>query len=142
MLEKQFKIFFNHADRMPGKTGENLICLLERRLDNMLFRMRFASSRKQARQIVSHGHVLVNGRNVNVPSYIIKENDTIEIKEVSKKMVSFKESLREYTKSGVAPWLEVDPDNLKGIVRTLPRRNDLTDMEDIKEQLIVELYSK
>jgi small subunit ribosomal protein S4 len=142
MLEKQFKIFFDRADRMPGKTGENLLCLLERRLDNMVYRLRFASSRKQARQLVSHGHVLVNDKRVNIPSYIVNENDTIEVVDNSKKMMVFKENLKEYTRSGVVPWLELDPDNMRGIVKTVPRRNDLTDLEDIREQLIVELYSK
>lgn len=142
MLEKQFKIFFNRADRLPGKTGENLVSLLERRLDNMVYRMRFSASRKQARQLVLHGHVLVNGKKVTIPSYIVNEGDSIEISEKSKKLVIFKESLKEYTRSGVVPWLEVDPDQMKGVVKTIPRKNDLTDLEDIREQLIVELYSK
>ena len=142
MLEKQFKIFFNRAERMRGITGENLLCLLERRLDNIIYRMRFASSRKQARQIVSHCHVYVNKRRVNIPSYIVKENDEVEIKEKSKKLMLIKESLKEYSKSGVMPWLEVDADRVWGKVKALPRRNDITDLADINEQLIVELYSK
>lgn len=142
MLEKQFKLLFNKADRMSGKTGENLLSLCESRLDNIVYRMRFASSRNQARQFVTHGHISVNGRKVNIPSYIVKENDAIEVADRGKKLVMIKESLKEYTKSGVVPWLEVDPDNMKGVVKAIPRKNDLTDMEDIKEQLIVELYSK
>jgi len=142
MLEKQFKIFFARAERMPGKTGENLIVLLERRLDNMVYRMRFASSRKQARQLVSHGHITVNGRVVTVPSYVTKENDKIEVREQSKKLVVIKESLKEYTRSGVYPWLEVNPDEMKGTVKGLPIRSDIVDLMDVKEQLIVELYSK
>ncbi len=142
MYEKQFRIFFARADRMSGKTGDNLIVLLERRLDNVVYRMRFSSSRKQARQLVSHGHVLVNGRKVNIPSYLVKESDVVEIAENSKKMVVIKESLKEYTKSGVSLWLEVDPDIIKGTIKALPARKDIADLADVKEQLIVELYSK
>ncbi len=142
MLENQFKIFFEKADRMGGKTGDNLITLLERRLDNIVYRMRFASSRKQARQIVSHGHILVNGRRVTVPSFIVTEGDVIEVREQSRKMLVIKESLKEFTRSGVLPWMEVDPDQMQGVVKNLPARNDIVDVEDIKEQLIVELYSR
>ena len=142
MLEKQFKIFFNKATRMKGVTGENLIRLLERRLDTIVYRMRFASSRKQARQLVSHGHVRVNGKSVNIPSYIVREGDKIEVQERSKKLLVIKECLKEYSRSGVVPWLEVDPDNMYGILKTIPSRNDVIDLADIKEQLIVELYSK
>ncbi|MEJ2662648.1 MAG: 30S ribosomal protein S4 [Spirochaetia bacterium] len=142
MLETQFKIFFEKADRMKGITGENLLCLLESRLDNIVYRMHFASSRKQARQLVLHGHVFVNKKKVNIPSYIVRENDEIEIKENSKKMIFIKESLKEFSRAGVMPWLEVDPDKLSGTVKALPRRNEILDMADIKEQLIVELYSK
>lgn len=142
MLENQFKIFFNRAERMKGITGENLLILLERRLDNIVYRMQFASSRKQGRQLVSHGHVAVNGRRVNIASYIVKADDEIAIREKSTKNISIKESLKEYSRSGAAPWLEVDPDKMTGKVLSIPRRNDLTDLSDIKEQLIVELYSK
>ena len=142
MLENQFKIFFDRAERMKGITGENLLVLLERRLDNIVYRMQFASSRKQGRQLVSHGHVTVNGRRVNIASYIVKADDEVAISEKSKKNTSIKESLKEYSRSGAAPWLEVDPDKMTGKVLTIPRRNDLTDLSDIKEQLIVELYSK
>ncbi len=142
LLEKQFKITFQKALHMPGKTGENLMMLLERRLDNVVYRMRFACSRKQAKQLVTHGHVLVNGKSVNIPSYVLKVNDKVEIKEKSKKLLSLKESLKEFTRSGVAPWLDVNPDTMVGILKTIPRRNDLTDLAEIKEQLIVELYSK
>ena len=142
MLEKQFKLTFNRADRMQGKTGENLITLLERRLDNIVFRMRFASSRNQARQIVSHGHVYVNGKMVNIPSYSVKVNDVVEIKDKSKKIVAIKESLKEYSKSGVMPWLDVNPDDMKGTVKAYPLRSEVTDLSEINEQLIVELYSR
>jgi len=142
ILENQFKIFFEKADRMGGKTGDNLISLLECRLDNIVYRMRFASSRKQARQIVSHGHIHVNGRRVTIPSFLVSENDVIEVREQSKKMLVIKESLKEFTRSGVLPWMEVDPDQMRGVVKALPIRSDIVDVEDIKEQLIVELYSR
>lgn len=142
MLEKQFKLTFNRADRMQGKTGENLITLLERRLDNVVYRMRFASSRKQARQVVSHGHIQVNGKTVTIPSYVIRVGDEVVVKDASKKLVVIKESLKEYTKSGTSLWLDVDPDKMLGSVKSLPQRNEITDTADIKEQLIVELYSR
>lgn len=142
MLEKQFKIFFGRADKMQGKTGENLIILLERRLDNVVYRMRFASSRNQARQLVSHGHVTVNGKKVTVSSYIVRVGDVVEVKENSKKLHIIKESLKEYTRSGVMPWIEVDPDGMKGSLSALPKRSDVTDLSEIQEQLIVELYSR
>lgn len=142
MQEKQFRLFFDRALRMPGITGENLFALLEARLDNVIYRLRFANSRNQARQVVLHGHVLVNGKLVNVPSYLVRPNDVIEIKEASKNMVVIKESLKEFTKSGVMPWLQLDPDAMKGTYVANPRRSDVTDLGDIKEQMIVELYSK
>ncbi|QQO10657.1 30S ribosomal protein S4 [Breznakiella homolactica] len=142
MQEKQFSLFFDRALRTSGITGENLFILLERRLDNVVYRMRFATSRSQARQIVLHGHVTVNGRRVNVPSFLVKPNDVIEIKEPSKNMVVIKEALKEFGKSGVMPWLQLDPDTMKGTFMAIPRRSDITDLADIKEQMIVELYSK
>jgi small subunit ribosomal protein S4 len=142
MLEKQFLIFFSRAERMKGITGDNLLIMLERRLDNIIYRMRFASSRKQARQLVSHGHVEVNGRRVNIASYLVKAEDAISIRENSKKLTSIKESLKEYSRSGVVPWLEVDPDKMTGKIVAIPRRNDLMDLADVREQLVVELYSK
>ena len=142
MMEKQFKLTFEEADRLTGKTGENLISLLERRLDNIVYRMRFASSRKMARQLVSHGHILVNGKRVTISSFRVKENDVVEVQKKSQKMLGIKESLKEYTKSGSKPWLEVNPDEMKGKVIAVPRRSDVTDLEDINVQLIVELYSR
>jgi small subunit ribosomal protein S4 len=142
MLESQFKLFFDRAERMRGITGENLLILLERRLDNVLYRMRFASSRKQARQLVSHGLFDVNGRKVTIPSYMTRPDDVIEVRHKERKNLAIKESLKEFSRSGVVPWLEVDPDNLRGRILQNPRRNDLTDLGDVKEQLIVELYSK
>ena len=142
MLEKQFKLFFIKAKRMKGITGENLVVLLERRLDNLIYRMHFASSRKQARQVVLHGHILVNGRKVNIPSYIVRQGDEVEVRERSKKLTGIKESLKEYSRYGVAPWIEVDADRVWGKVKVIPRRNDIIDMMDVNDQLIVELYSK
>lgn len=142
MLEKQFHNVFEKAERMGGKTGDNLISLLECRLDNIVFRMRFAASRSQARQLVSHGHVFVNGRRVTVPSFTVKENDQVEIQEKSKKLLVIKEGLKEFTRSGVVPWLDVDPDNMAGTVKAIPRRSDVTDIAEVNEQLVVELYSK
>jgi small subunit ribosomal protein S4 len=142
MLERQFKVFFGRAERMSGKTGENLIRLLESRLDNVVYRMRFASSRKQARQLVSHGHILVNSKKVTIPSYVIRVEDEISVNEKSQKMVAIKESLKEYTKSGVMPWLDVNPDKMAGSIKAIPARSDVTDLSEVKEQLIVELYSR
>lgn len=142
MLEKQFFIFFQRAERMEGKTGENLISLLEKRLDNMVFRMRFAASRKQARQFVLHGHVWVNGKKVTIPSYMVKEGDEISIAEGSKGMTEIKDSLKEFSKSGIVPWLTMDPDKMAGTVSAVPRRSEITELAHVNEQLIVELYSK
>ena len=142
MQEKQFHLFFERAHRMAGITGENLFVLLERRLDNVVYRMRFSVSRSQARQLVLHGHVLVNGKRVNIPSYLVNADDTIEINEKSKSLILIKESLREYGRSGVMPWLQVDADAMKGKFLVPPRRSDIVDLGDIKEQMIVEFYSK
>ncbi|MDR0557330.1 MAG: 30S ribosomal protein S4 [Treponema sp.] len=142
MQEKQFKLFFERALRMPGITGENLFALLERRLDNVVYRLRFAVSRSQARQLVLHGHVMVNGKRVNIPSYLVKSEDEIAIEEKSKDLSLVKDALKEFGKSGVMPWLRLDPDAMKGVFMAVPRRNDITDLADVKEQMIVELYSK
>jgi small subunit ribosomal protein S4 len=142
MQEKQFSLFFERALRMTGITGENLFVLLERRLDNVVYRLRLASSRSQARQVVLHGHVAINGKRVNIPSYLVKAEDEISIIESSRSLAVFKDALKEYGKSGVMPWLQLDPDALKGKFLAAPRRSDITDLADIKEQMIVELYSK
>jgi small subunit ribosomal protein S4 len=142
MQEAQFHLFFEKALRMPGKTGENLFGLLERRLDNVVYRLRFATSRSMARQIVCHGHITVNGKRVNIPSFLVKPGDLVSIHPTSKKLTVVKESLKEFSKAGAMPWLEVDPDNEAGKFLAVPHRVDITDMADIREQLIVELYSK
>ncbi len=142
MMEKQFRLFFTKAAQQKGITGDTLVSMLERRLDNMVYRMHFSSSRKQGRQLVSHGHVRVNGRRVTIPSYLVREGDEIEVQEKSKKLTAIKDSLKEYSRSGVVPWLEVDPDKVWGKVNAIPRRADVTDLAEVQEQLIVELYSK
>jgi small subunit ribosomal protein S4 len=142
MQEKQFKLFFERALRMPGITGENLFALLERRLDNVVYRLRFASSRSQARQLVLHGHVLVNGKKITIPSFLVSAENEISIIEGSKNLTVVKDALREFGKSGVMPWLNLDPDAMKGKFLVAPRRSDITDLGDIKEQMIIELYSK
>jgi small subunit ribosomal protein S4 len=142
MLEKQFSLFFKRALRMPGITGENLFVLLERRLDNVVYRLRFATSRSQARQLVLHGHVCVNGKKITIPSYIVDPDNEVSIAEGSRNLTIIKDALREYGKSGVMPWLSLNPDTMKGKFLASPRRSDITDLGDIKEQMIIELYSK
>lgn len=142
MQEKQFRLFFDRAARMPGVTGDNLIKLLEGRLDNVVYRMHFATSRAQARQIVSHAHITVNGKIINIPSYIVKPGDSIEVKESSKKCKMILDALSEVSKSGVPSWITVDVDAEKGVFVSYPMRADVADLSDIKEQLVVELYSK
>ncbi len=140
VLEKPFHNYYVKADRMKGMTGENLMILLESRLDNVMFRLGFARTRKEARQIVDHKHVLVNGKQVNIPSYLVKAGDTIEIKEKCKGSQRYKDIL-EVTGGRLVPeWLEADAENLKGMVKELPSR-DAIDVP-VNEMLIVELYSK
>ncbi len=142
MLEKQFHLTFERAQRMGGVTGENLIKLLECRLDNVVYRMHFATTRSQARQLVSHRHFLVNGKSVNIPSYEVKPGDVIEVREKSKKLTAIMDALSEVSKSGNMPWVSVDVDAQKGTFSAYPRREEVLDLADIKEQLVVELYSK
>jgi small subunit ribosomal protein S4 len=142
MLESQFRLFFGRASKKKGVTGENLIQMLERRMDNVVYRMHLAPSRKAARQLVLHGHIQLNGKRVSIPSQQVKENDEVGVREKSTKLTAIKESLREFSRAGVVPWLEIDPDKMTGKVRAIPRRSEVTDLADIREQLIVELYSK
>ena len=140
VLEKQFKNYYEEAARKEGMTGENLICLLERRFDNVVYRMGFASSHKEGRQLVLHGHFTINGKKVNIPSLIIKAGDVIAVKESSRDSVKFK-ALAEAAASHNAPkWLEVKADAMTAKVLALPAREDVD--FDFNEQLIVELYSK
>jgi len=136
--EKQFRRFFTIAASKKGIIGTNLIVLLERRLDNMVYRLGFATSRKEARQLVSHKHVLVNGKKVNIPSYLVREGDEISVKE--KDLQSVQNALESVVRRGIPSWLEIDKDNIKGIVKLLPARDDIT--MPIKEQLVVEYYSR
>jgi len=139
-LESQFRNYFEKAARRPGVTGELLLQQLERRLDNVVYRLGFAISRRQARQLVRHGHVDVNGRRVNIPSYQVSAGDEIQVREKARKFVTV-EGAREYSShQPVVNWLEVDRDNFKGRVLSLPKREDIN--APVNEQLIVELYSK
>jgi len=140
VLEKPFRNYYAKADRMKGMTGENLMILLERRLDNVIFRLGFARTRKEARQIVDHKHVLVNGKLVNIPSYLIKAGDVVEIKESAKSSQRYKDIL-EVTGARLVPaWLEADQEALKRTVKELPTREEID--VPVDEMLIVELYSK
>ena len=140
VLEKPFHNYYDKADRMPGQTGANLMILLESRLDNVVFRMGFARTRKEARQIVDHKHVLVNGKCVNIPSYLVKAGDQIEIREKSKGSERYK-GILEVTGGRLVPeWLESDIENLKGTVKELPAREAID--VPVDEMMIVELYSK
>jgi small subunit ribosomal protein S4 len=140
ILEKQFQNYYVEAARQKGVTGENLLRLIERRLDNVVYRLGFAASRKEARQLVRHGHFTVNGRKVNIPSYLIRIGDEIAVKDGSKDSPKFKE-LMELAASKTPPaWLEVDAENLRGRVLAYPNREDIDTA--IEEHLIVELYSK
>jgi small subunit ribosomal protein S4 len=142
MLEGQFSLFFARAIKKKGITGENLIQMLERRLDNVVYRMHLAPSRKSARQLVLHGHIRLNGKRASIPSLQVRENDEVAVTEKSTKLTFIKESLREFSRAGVVPWLDIDPDKMVGKVKAIPRRSEVTDLADIREQLIVELYSK
>ena len=140
VLEKPFHNYYNKADRMPGQTGENLMIMLETRLDNVVFRMGLARTRREARQIVDHKHVLVNGKCVNIPSYLVKAGDTIEIKEKCKGSERYK-GILEVTAGRLVPeWLDVNQEALSGTVKELPRREAID--VPVDEMLIVELYSK
>ena len=140
IMEKQFRAYYEKAEKAEGKTGAVLLTLIERRLDNVIFRLGLAATRREARQLVSHSHFTVNGKKVNIPSYLVKVGDVIEIKETKKDLERFKQVL-EVTSTRIVPeWLSADHDNLKGSVVTLPKREQL-DLP-VNETLIVELYSK
>ncbi len=138
--EKQFRIIFKRADRKKGITGTNLLSLLESRLDNVVFRLGFTSSRSQGRHFVKHNHFTVNGLKVNIPSYVIKSGDVVEVREKSRNIQAITDSLDTIVRRGVPQWLELDKDGFKGVVKAIPAREDVT--LPIQEQLIVELYSK
>ena len=141
VLERQFRRYFELANRSPGNTGEALLQILERRLDNVVYRLGFALSRNQARELVRHGHFTVNGRKVNIPSYELAAGDVIEVRQKSRNSAAIKGALEAQARRGnLARWLEMDASNFKGVVKEFPAREDIT--MPIEEQLIVELYSK
>ncbi len=140
VLEKQFRRYYYRAEKQKGITGTNLLILLECRLDNVVYRMGFASSRKQARQLIRHNHFLVVDKKVNIPSYQVKVGDVIQVREGSQKVPAFSEALETVVRRGIPEWMEVDKENFRGTLKALPSREELT--MPIQEQLIVELYSK
>lgn len=140
LLEKQFRNTAHSAEKQRGVTGENLLRLLESRMDNIVFKMGFAMSRAQARQLVSHGHFLANGRKVSVPSFRTKPGMVIEVREKSRQIRSIDDALKTVSRRGIPSWLEVEPENFRGIIKALPAREELP--STIREQLIVEFYSK
>jgi small subunit ribosomal protein S4 len=140
LLERQFRGYFEKADRQKGITGNNLLLFLERRLDNMVFRMGFANSRTEARQLVRHNHFFVDGKAVNIPSYMVNVGSEIRLREKSRKVERILDAMETVARRGVPQWLELDKENFRGVVKTLPTREELT--MPIQEQLVVELYSK
>jgi small subunit ribosomal protein S4 len=140
LLEKQFRGYFFRASRMKGITGENLLSLLERRLDNVALRCGFSTSHAEARQLVRHGHVTVNNRKVDIPSYLVKAGDVVEVRESSRSVARIGDALTKLDRSPLPAWIDLDRDKFRGVVRSLPTRSDIG--ADIDEQLIVELYSK
>jgi len=140
LLEKQFRLTFERAERMKGVTGSNLVSLLERRLDNVTYRLGFANSRNEARQLVRHAHFLVNGQSVDIPSYTVKKGDVIEVREKSRASARIQGALEGLKRREVPQWLESEPTQFRGKVRDLPARDDVT--APMEERLIVELYSK
>lgn len=140
VLERQFRKYYEIANRKKGKTGDILLTTLERRLDNVCYKLGFGSSRAQARQLVNHGHILVNNRRVDISSYLVKEGDVVEVKEKARKNAFVQENVKTAKGRGLPEWLELHAEEFKGNVRNLPVRADIT--MDIEEQLIIELYSK
>lgn len=140
IAERQFRGYYYRATRMKGVTGENLIQLLERRLDNVVYRMGFVSDHAEGRQLVRHGHFKINGRRVDIPSYLVRTGDVIEVKEKSRKITRIVEALGAVDRRGVPAWIDLDKDGFKGAIKAQPSRADVT--LPIREQLIVELYSK
>lgn len=140
LVEKQFKSYFKEADRQKGVTGTNFLILLERRLDNTVYRLGFANSRDQARQLVRHGHLLVNSKKVNIPSYLLRPGDTVTVAEGSRSMTIINDSMEAMPRRGLAPWLEMDKAKYEGSFKTLPTREEMT--LPVQEQLVVEFYSK
>ena len=140
VLEKPFRNYYTKAEKMEGQTGENMMILLERRLDNVVFRMGFGRIRRETRQMVDHKHILVNGKCVNIPSYLVKAGDVIEVKEKAKSSQRYKDALEVTAGRLVPAWLDVDQENLRGTVKEMPTRDEID--VPVNEMLIVELYSK
>ena len=140
VLERQFRGYYYRSERQKGISGTNLLIFLESRLDNIVYRMGFAASRKQARQLVRHNHFLVNTKKVNIPSYQVKPGDVVEVKEKSRKASQILEAIETVVRRGIPNWIEVEKEKLRGTLKALPNREDLT--MPIQEQLIIELYSK
>lgn len=140
LVEKQFKSYFKEADRQKGVTGTNFLVLLERRLDNSIYRFGFANSRSQARQLVRHNHFLVNGRKVNIPSYLLRPGDTVTVAEGSRNLQAINESMGALPRRGLPAWLDLDTAQFSGIFKTLPAREEMN--LPVQEQLVVEFYSK
>jgi len=140
LVEKQFKTYFKEADRQKGVTGTNFLVILERRLDNTAYRMGFAYSRAQARQLVRHNHFLVNGRKVNIPSYLLRPGDVVTVRESSRQLPSISDALEAMQRRGLPAWLELDKAKYEGIFKTIPTREEMN--LPVQEQLVVEFYSK
>ena len=140
VMEKQFRNYFKKAEQMRGITGENLLQMLERRLDNVVYRLGFASSRAQARQFVRHGHITVDGKRVNIPSYLVNAGQTVAVAEKSMEKMEYFKGIKEEGGKTVPEWLQVDFDKMEGVISSLPEREDID--TPIEEHLIVELYSK
>lgn len=140
LTEKQFRLFFTRASRQKGVTGTNMLVLMERRLDNVVYRMGFVNSRNQGRHLVRHNHFTVNGRKVNIPSFLVKVGDVVELREKSRKVQVVNDALEAVVRRGIPQWIDIEKENFKGIVKSFPVREDLT--MPIQESLIVELYTK
>lgn len=140
LLERQFRNYFHMAERQKGVTGEILLRLLERRLDNVVYRLGFSTSRAEARQLVRHGHFVVNGRRVDIPSYLVRPGDQIQVSQKSRELLAIKAALEGAKKRGLTSWLELDSEAMRGLVRGLPAREDI--VIPVQEQLVVALYSK
>ncbi len=140
LLERQFRNYFEKAERMEGITGENLLQLLERRLDNVVYRLGFASSRNEARQMVRHGHFVVNGKKVNIPSFLLHQDDVIELSEKSRKIQKIADSISNVEAKGIPSWLQLEKENLRGHVIHLPTKDEI--ILPVQEQIVVEFYSK
>lgn len=140
LSEKQFRLFFERSEQKKGVTGTNLLVMLECRLDNVVYRLGFASSRVQGRQLVKHNHFLINGRKVNIPSYQVKPGDVVEIRKKSRNVAAINEAVESMVRRGMPQWLELDKETLKGSVKTLPVRDDIT--MPVQENQIIEFYSK